>query len=425
MALCNVTGTVYLPNGQLARSRTIVFRRVNRNITAEYLGTVLPDDVVAQTSTSGQITVSLLTGYYVAHAEGQYAARIAVPDAPDADFSDIVTQGEVPAVPPAWLSDIQDQIEDLNARVTALEGGSSGNVVMLTPPTATPETVTVGDNTTLTMGTYSNATSVVGVLMQGGIDRTGEIVDGVWSPGVEGAATWTVTASGAGGPIVTMVNITVEAIAPEQTVKDVALLWIDAATPFSGSDSEVTGVTAEGSGGYALTVTGTGSPNLITHTSDGFVFNTGRYLTVTGINPDVGDGAILLVDVTFNDTSGTGQALAFQGTVLRRASGTLQYTTGEWTSPAAQNAGTVTPPQRVQMAMHLDRIGENVRYWDVGGAAFANRATTFANPITKNQINLGQGMSGIIHKVAIIAHPSGGALPMTLEDALADFLTGA
>lgn len=101
------------------------------------------------------------------------------------------------------------------AREISAQIDQGGNpVVMLTPPTATPETVTVGDNTTLTLGTYSNATSVVGVLMQGGIDRTGEIVDGVWSPGVEGAATWTVTASGAGGPIVTVVDITVEAIAP-------------------------------------------------------------------------------------------------------------------------------------------------------------------------------------------------------------------
>lgn len=67
MALCNVTGTVYLPNGQLARSRTIVFKRANQKVTAEYLGTVLPDDVIAQTSTSGKITVALLTGVYAVH----------------------------------------------------------------------------------------------------------------------------------------------------------------------------------------------------------------------------------------------------------------------------------------------------------------------------------------------------------------------
>lgn len=110
MALCNVTGTVYLPNGQLARSRTIVFRRANRNITAEYLGTVLPDDVVAQTSTTGQIAVALLTGNYVAHADGQYAARIAVPDELNADFADIVTQGEIPAVPPAWAQELMQAV---------------------------------------------------------------------------------------------------------------------------------------------------------------------------------------------------------------------------------------------------------------------------------------------------------------------------
>lgn len=113
MALCNITGTVYLPNGQLARSRTIVFRRVNRNITAEYLGTVLPDDVVVQTSTTGQITVSLLTGYYIAHAEGCYVGRVAVPDAGSANFEDIIALGEIPMVPPAWFAAIKEQLEDV------------------------------------------------------------------------------------------------------------------------------------------------------------------------------------------------------------------------------------------------------------------------------------------------------------------------
>lgn len=111
MALCNVTGTVYLPNGQLARSRTIVFKRANQKVTAEYLGTVLPDDVIAQTSTAGMVSVALLTGYYVAHIEGGYFATVAVPDANSADFSDLITQAEIPQIPPAWYEDIKGELD--------------------------------------------------------------------------------------------------------------------------------------------------------------------------------------------------------------------------------------------------------------------------------------------------------------------------
>src|SRR5690606_20643885 len=66
-------------------------------------GTVLPDDVLAQTSTSGQIDVSLLTGYYNVHSEGGYIGRVGVPDETAADFADLIEIGEIPAVPPAWF----------------------------------------------------------------------------------------------------------------------------------------------------------------------------------------------------------------------------------------------------------------------------------------------------------------------------------
>lgn len=119
MALCNVTGTVYLPNGQLARSRTIVFRRVNQKVTAEYLGTVLPDDVIAKTSTSGQIAVALLTGYYSVHAEGGYIGRAVVPDSGSADMSDILDASVIPETPPVWY------LQALEARDEAVDAAES------------------------------------------------------------------------------------------------------------------------------------------------------------------------------------------------------------------------------------------------------------------------------------------------------------
>lgn len=101
MALCNITGLVYLPNGELARSRQFVFRRNNRSIVAEYLGTVLPTDVTTQTNSAGQINVSLLTGSYTVFS-GDFFARATVPDELTADFSDIIGASSIPDAPPVW-----------------------------------------------------------------------------------------------------------------------------------------------------------------------------------------------------------------------------------------------------------------------------------------------------------------------------------
>lgn len=107
MALCRVTGTVYLPNGSLAVNRQIVFRREKKDITAEYLGALFPDDVWQFTNAQGQIDVTLLTGRYVAFAQAPqraYFGIVTVPDAPTANFADIIGDFEIPEMPPVWYS---------------------------------------------------------------------------------------------------------------------------------------------------------------------------------------------------------------------------------------------------------------------------------------------------------------------------------
>ena len=83
MALCNVTGTVYLPSGAIAANRRIVFRREVRNITAEYLGAMFPDDVITTTSATGEIDVNLVTGRYIAFATGSNISFFGVAVVPD------------------------------------------------------------------------------------------------------------------------------------------------------------------------------------------------------------------------------------------------------------------------------------------------------------------------------------------------------
>lgn len=94
MALCTVTGTVYLPDGSLARSRTLLFQRQTDAVQGEYLGSVIPDRISTQTTTAGAVSVQLLTGIYAMFAEGRdgrvYTGRVTVPDATTATLGAIL-----------------------------------------------------------------------------------------------------------------------------------------------------------------------------------------------------------------------------------------------------------------------------------------------------------------------------------------------
>lgn len=121
MALCTVSGTVYLPNGQPAKSRTVTFHRLDRNVTAAYLGVLVPDTVVEQTDSAGLITVQLVTGVYGIAASG-VTGRAIVPDAATADFADIVDAGSVPATPPVWYQQALGARDEAVAAADSITG---------------------------------------------------------------------------------------------------------------------------------------------------------------------------------------------------------------------------------------------------------------------------------------------------------------
>ena len=103
MALCTVTGAVYLPSGELARSVTIKFSRVDKSVNAEYLGAVVPADVYVKTDRLGQVDFQILTGRYIMSV-GDYSGGAVVPEADTANIADILTI-ITPSIPvPAWLA---------------------------------------------------------------------------------------------------------------------------------------------------------------------------------------------------------------------------------------------------------------------------------------------------------------------------------
>lgn len=123
MALCTVTGAVYFPSGELARSVTIKFSRVDKSVNAEYLGAVVPDDVYTKTDRLGQVDFEILTGRYIM-AVGDYSGGAQVPDATTANISDILTI-ITPTIPvPAWLTEALAARDAAAASADAAEGSA-------------------------------------------------------------------------------------------------------------------------------------------------------------------------------------------------------------------------------------------------------------------------------------------------------------
>ncbi len=301
------------------------------------------------------------------------------------------------------------------------------NVTMLTPPTATPSTTQVGNPITLTLGTYSNSTSVTGVLMQNGVNRTAEISSGVWTPAIAIGATWTVTATGPGGPIVNTVDLEIEG-ASEGGIDYAtqSLLYIDANSTYTGTAEVVTGITPIGTNPYPFTTTGSG--NAVQRTAGGFLFGDGVYLQ-TGILSNVpsGDGIFVVADVTLTSYGAqAGQILNQTGSsfIIRNNAGALQ-STGPVSGQGTLALGSTAYGARVVIAARLDRLGEVLNGIDKDGATPTAIGQPAMPTVAPTRFQIGRYINGTIHRLAIVARPTGGNWQASLAEVFADFNGGA
>lgn len=112
MALCHITGTVYLPDGTVAANRTVEFYKTAFNtVTADYLGAVVPEMIKTRLDKDGKIDQRLITGVYIGRLldrNGQklYEFKAVVPDAASARFEDIITAADPVEPSPAWLQQV-------------------------------------------------------------------------------------------------------------------------------------------------------------------------------------------------------------------------------------------------------------------------------------------------------------------------------
>lgn len=298
-------------------------------------------------------------------------------------------------------------------------------VSMTTPPTAAPLSATVGDTVTLGLGTYQNAVSVVGVLMQGGVDRTAQITDGVWSPAVSGAFTWTVTATGASGPpIVNTVSGTIAA-APVTPSVNYALAdgYFNEASVISGTNAAVTGATNAGNGGWNLASTGTGAE--VTKSAAGFGFTAGKRLSATSITRTNLDGVFIMVRATLAAYGGSGSYIFTANPTgglisIYDNNGTLQARYHDGTTRNISLGATPYGTEFV-VGLEIDNAGNRVRVRNLAGEIV--EATPAAVPgVLFNTVNMGQVVNGTVHEVAIFTRPTGGAFASTFAAVAADFL---
>lgn len=168
MALCTITGFVYMPNGQPAADRLFKFKPARKSIVADYFGAVVPEVIEATTNELGFLTVQLLTGNYVAFS-ALYNGPVVVPDAEEASLYEVfggtgsVTPPDIApnfTVLPSLLGSTS-----LGGTITVDLGAASGVPApvitgMLTRPGASPVAVTQGQQITVQAGDQGGSLSL-------------------------------------------------------------------------------------------------------------------------------------------------------------------------------------------------------------------------------------------------------------------------
>lgn len=131
MALCHITGTVYLPSGEVAANRIVEFYKISQyEVTADYLGAVTPEVVKVRLNASGQIDVHLITSHYYGdifdrNGKNSYRFKATVPEQASALFSDIIEAADPVEPLPAWLQQVLEARDE--ARGAVVESGAEAD----------------------------------------------------------------------------------------------------------------------------------------------------------------------------------------------------------------------------------------------------------------------------------------------------------
>ena len=168
MALCTITGFVYMPNGQPAAGRLFKFKTSRKRIAAGYFGAIVPEVIESTTDSLGFLTVQLLTGNYVAFS-ALYNGPVTVPDAEEASLYEVF--GGTGSVTPPDIAPNFTTLPSLlgstslGGTITVNLGSATGSpepviTGTLTRPGASPVAVTQGQLITVQAGDQGGSLSL-------------------------------------------------------------------------------------------------------------------------------------------------------------------------------------------------------------------------------------------------------------------------
>ena len=309
---------------------------------------------------------------------------------------------------------VQQTAPAITTQPTISGGTAIGDILTLAPGAATGNPAP-----TATYQWYRNGAALSGedglTLDTGGYGAGVYRATVIWANGV------TPTATGTSG------TITVEAATAPGIDYSQALIYFDANTPFTGSATDVTAITAEGTAGLSLAKTGTAA---VQRTATGFVFADTGYVGAAGIPAGaVTDGMFLVVEFTQNAV-GSNWARLSDGTGSRmrlqiHAGNQSIIGTGADDTNVNIALGTATFGTRHIVAFEMDDVLDQVTGYDVTGAAVGPIAHAGLTDPVNTRIDIGQYINGTIHRWCLVGRTEGGAWPLTMAEVVADFRAGA
>ncbi|MBP8929897.1 MAG: hypothetical protein KBG46_01295 [Paracoccus sp.] len=298
-------------------------------------------------------------------------------------------------------------------------------------PAISPAMAAIGGRITLDLGTASGTPAPVaswdltlnGVSIRGGVEPQALSMDLTQSGTYVLTVGW---ANSAGNVSAQAATLNVAALPPAPTINydTQALAYFDAATSFAGSASDVTSVTARGTGGYVFAKNGAGAA--IQRTAQGFVFANGQFLQSQALSAQpTTDGVFAVIDCTLTSYgSSLGQILDGAGghVKIRNTSGTLQVI-GQDDSTVAVTLGSVAYGQRTILAGMLDDVLNLVAGIDTAGGQVSAPHGGLTDP-EPSRVMTGRYIHGTIHRLAIVGRPEGQAWPVTMREVYEDFQRG-
>lgn len=314
----------------------------------------------------------------------------------------------------------------------ALVGGANPVAPFVTrQPSILPANAAIGDSITVDIGAASGTPAPVASwdLTLNGSSIRNRLDSDAMTIELSEAGAYLLTVHWTNSADRTEANIASLTVAapPAQTIDyaNVALAYVSAASTFAGTQTDVTSITASGTGQYVFTKAGSGAA--IQHNANGFVFGNGAYVQTQVLsNQPTTDGIFAVADLTLTSYgANVGQIVDGTGVnlKLRNSAGTLQVL-GPVSGQGALSLGNVTYGNRIIIGGQIDDVLDLLSGVNTSGSPTSMPHGGLVDPLP-TRFTTGRYVNGTLHRLVIVGRAEGQPWPITMEQVYADFQRGA